>query len=80
MHEVTVEKIVTSRELAELLGISFWTIWKWTKEGKIPSIRVNKRIFYRVSSVNECLTKLEADSIAKPEEKTVQYGVLRRIE
>lgn len=74
------EKVLTGRELAKTIGVSFWAVWKWTRQGKIPCIRVNKRIFYRLSSVLKWLSEIEAASLVKPEEKPQQYGVLRRID
>ncbi len=72
------EKMLTGKELATLLGISFWAIWKWTKEGEMPFIRVKKRIFYRVSTIEKWLVEMEEASI-KPETKAIEYGVLRKV-
>ncbi len=72
------EKMVTGKELADLLGISFWAIWKWTKEGEIPFIRVRKRIFYRVSTIEKWLAEMEQASV-KTEVDKLEYGVLRKV-
>ena len=53
------EKILTTRELAAAIGLPQWTVWKWAKSGKIPSFRINNRIFFRASAVSERLVELE---------------------
>jgi excisionase family DNA binding protein len=33
-----------AREIAELLGVSTWTVYSWTRKGTIPAIRATDRI------------------------------------
>jgi excisionase family DNA binding protein len=33
-------RLLTRKELAVILGISQFTLWRWSKEGRIPSVRV----------------------------------------
>ena len=54
------EKILTTRELAMETGLAQWTVWKWARSGKIPSFRVNNRIFFRLSAVAARLAEMEA--------------------
>ena len=35
---------VTARELADLLGVSAWTVYSWTRARKIPALRASDRI------------------------------------
>ena len=37
-------KLVNSAEVAKLLGVSPQVVLKWAKQGKIPVIRLNKRV------------------------------------
>jgi excisionase family DNA binding protein len=49
------------REAAEALGISARTLWTWTKEGRVPCVRLGGSIRYPVS----CLTHwLEEQALA----------------
>lgn len=57
------EKVLTRMQLASKLGLSPWSIWRWTKEGKMPHIRIDKRIFYRVDTIQRWLTDAEKASI-----------------
>lgn len=59
----TAERVLGMRELADALGLSYWTVWKWQKEGKIPTIRIGKKLFFRVSAVEARLAVIEAASV-----------------
>jgi excisionase family DNA binding protein len=41
-----VEKLLKPREVCELLNISYHTLLRWIKEGRIRAIRVNG--YYRI--------------------------------
>lgn len=71
------EKILTTRELAMETGLAQWTVWKWAKNGKIPSFRVNNRIFFRLNAVAARLAEMEAETTTThPTEKA---NVIRRL-
>ena len=36
--------LATAREIAELLGISTWTVYSWARSKRIPVIRATPRI------------------------------------
>ena len=36
--------LATAREVAELVGVSTWTVYGWARRGLIPAIRVTDRI------------------------------------
>ena len=36
--------LATAREIAELLGISTWTVYSWARSKRIPVIRATDRI------------------------------------
>ena len=38
------EPLATARELAELLGVSTWTVYNWARTKRIPAIRATPRI------------------------------------
>jgi excisionase family DNA binding protein len=51
------ERLLTARELAELLGFSPSTIVDWSERGTIPGFRIGGRLRFRESEV---LAVLEA--------------------
>jgi len=57
------EQVLSMRELADVLGVSYWTVWRWQREGQIPTIRIGKKFFFRVSAVEARLAEIEAASI-----------------
>lgn len=73
------EKILTTRELAMETGLAQWTVWKWARNGKIPSFRVNNRIFFRASAVAARLAEMEAETEADsdPPEKPITPATRR---
>ena len=56
-------RVLTMRELADELGVSYWTIWRWQREGKIPTIRLGRKLFFRLAAVEARLTAMEAESL-----------------
>jgi excisionase family DNA binding protein len=45
------ERLVTARELAELLGFSSATIVDWAEDGKVPAFKIGGRLRFRESEV-----------------------------
>ena len=36
--------LATARELADLIGVSTWTIYSWTNKGVIPCLRASNHV------------------------------------
>lgn len=71
------EKIVlTERELAEKLGLSYWTVRSMRLQGNMPNIRFGGRILYSWEAVHDWLNGKSNNHQAKKES---DYGKLRRI-
>jgi excisionase family DNA binding protein len=49
------ERILTAREVAELLGFAPGTIVDWFEAGKLPGFRVGGRLRFRASEVDAWL-------------------------
>ncbi len=43
-RNLTHKPLYKARELAELLGVSPWTVYSWARRGAIPAIRASDRI------------------------------------
>ena len=46
-------KRLTVREVAELLGVHKFTIYRWAKTGRIPCIRFRRHLRFRVSDIEK---------------------------
>jgi DNA-binding XRE family transcriptional regulator len=66
MQIVAPTQILSQRQLADYLGLCERSVRKLEKNGMLPSIRLGKRIVYRMDSVLEALKKLEEQSTPKP--------------
>jgi len=42
-HGGEAERLITTSELAERLGVTSETIRKWTREGRIPCLRIGRK-------------------------------------
>ena len=51
-HEV---RLLTARELADLLGFSAATIQDWSEAGTLPGFRIGGRLRFRLSEVESWL-------------------------
>lgn len=49
------ERLLTARELGELLGFSPATIVDWAEAGKLPAFKIGGRLRFRESEVMEWL-------------------------
>jgi excisionase family DNA binding protein len=49
------ERLLTARELAELLGFSAATVVDWAEAGKVPAFKVGGRLRFRECEVLEWL-------------------------
>src|SRR5690606_27934276 len=66
---VLMEKYLTAYELADLLNLSVETIWRYTREKKIPVIKLGKKQYrYKKEDVFAALT---ADGALVQEERTL---------
>lgn len=62
--------ILTEKEVARHLGISWWTVRRWRVKEGLPCILVGNRIFYRLSTVIEWLGQQEHKSVAERKKVT----------
>ena len=44
-------KYVTRKEAAALLGIQAPALWRWTKEGRISSRKLGRKVYYKYDEV-----------------------------
>ena len=51
------DELLTVNETASLLKVSKVTLWSWQKSGKLKSVSIGNRIYYRRSAINEALNQ-----------------------
>lgn len=55
-------RLITTRELARRLGVTSNTIRKWTREGRIPCLRIGqKTLRFNAAAVIKVLSHSQAD-------------------
>ncbi len=52
------KELLTNKEACELLDINRTTLWKWEKEGIIPSHGIEGRRYFKYSEIMEALIPL----------------------
>lgn len=55
-------RTLSVKEAAEYLGVSEWLIYDMVRLKQIPTIRVRTRIFFRIETLNQWMSDLEAAS------------------
>lgn len=65
------KKLLTAHELAEILDLSVDTIWRYTREGRIPKIEVGPRQYrYVQTDVLQALHKNDDSGLVQEEQAT----------
>lgn len=52
------DELLTRSQTAKLLKINLATLWSWTKSGKISSVGIGNRVYYRLSAIDDALIKI----------------------
>jgi len=55
--------VFNRKEAAKYLGISLWTLDQETREGKIPHIRIARRVLYRKATLDSWMDQKEKESL-----------------
>lgn len=58
-----IQRCLSEEELAEALDLSYWTVRQMRLRQGLPHIRCGRRIFYRMSVVNDWFSQQEQGSI-----------------
>lgn len=60
------ERLLTARELGELLGFAAGTVVDWAEAGKVPAFKIGGRLRFRESEVVAWLEKHRISSGPQP--------------
>jgi excisionase family DNA binding protein len=44
--------MVSRKSAAQYLGVTTMTLWRWTKEGRLPVVNIDSHIFYRTADLD----------------------------
>ncbi|WP_312390928.1 helix-turn-helix domain-containing protein [Chryseobacterium sp.] len=51
------EEYLTRKEAAKKLKISIGTLYNWTKSGKLPSHKIDRKVLYKETEIKEFINK-----------------------
>lgn len=53
------DKLLSRKQAAQKLGVSLPTLWKITKSGALPALKLGGRILYKNSELMACLKPIQ---------------------
>lgn len=72
-------ELMDAKDAAKYVGVfSYWTILQLAQQGKVPHIRVGRRVFFRAEALDSWIRGIETGGIRK--EDPPERGVLRRVQ
>jgi excisionase family DNA binding protein len=64
-EKTNIDPVLTREQTAKRFNVDLSTLHRWTKQGKIVAHAIGSRIYYKESSIQEALVKLEAQKSHK---------------
>jgi len=52
------DTLLTRQETADYLKINLSTLWSWQRSGKISALSIGNRVYFRKSSIDQALIKI----------------------
>jgi excisionase family DNA binding protein len=65
---MTSERLLTRRELADLIGFSSATVQDWFEAGQLPGFRIGGRLRFRASEVEAWLEERRRGPVFEPQD------------
>jgi excisionase family DNA binding protein len=59
------EPLISAAEAAQLLGIHPVTVLRWAREGRVPHLRLGRKVKFRVSDLNSWSSTIYTDSAVR---------------
>jgi len=56
-HEAETLRLIPLRRAAEQLGVSPWTLRRWTRQGRVTSVRLSNRLFIPESELRAVIQR-----------------------
>ncbi|WP_231734495.1 hypothetical protein [Noviluteimonas gilva] len=73
-HDLPVEdRLVPDARAADALGVTLMTLWRWTRKGVLPVVRISNRNYRRVGDVRRLQRPvfLDGDGVASVADQEV---------
>jgi excisionase family DNA binding protein len=62
-------------QAAELLGISPWTVRSYLKQGRLPAVRIGRRVLLQEEDLQQFVTASKAQPISRGSEQPASEGL-----
>ena len=49
------EKLMSMQEVADRLGVSFWTVYRISRSGQLPSVRIGRRRLFAAEDLERLI-------------------------
>lgn len=50
---------MTREEVAQALGVTLSTLWRWNKDGYLTPVKIGNKVLYRPSDIEAMLTRMQ---------------------
>jgi excisionase family DNA binding protein len=50
-------KLISSKQVAEELGVSRWTVYRWVRQKRVPFLKVQGRLRFEETAIAEWLNR-----------------------
>jgi excisionase family DNA binding protein len=55
MDSEPLERLLGLNEAGRILGCSYWTLREWTRDGRVPFVRIGRRIMVQESDLRRLI-------------------------
>jgi len=62
------KEILTRQQVKDMLNISFPTLNKWNRTGELPAYKIGRKVFYKMSDIENSLISLGNRSLTIKQE------------
>ena len=52
------DELLSKKQACCLLGVSYSTLWRWTRQNKIQAYGLNNRVYYKRSEIMAAINKI----------------------
>jgi excisionase family DNA binding protein len=59
------EPLISAAEAAQLLGVHPVTILRWARKGRVPHLRLGRKVKFRVSALNSWSSTIYTESAVR---------------
>lgn len=68
------DNLISVQEAARRLSVSFWTIYRWTQEGRLPSVQLGRRRLIAESDLQMFISRARTTGQRSQDQRRHQKG------